>query len=230
MPTRRPLAAQDTDSDQSLATRIARALTDRIIRGELAPGARLMQDHLAEEFGASHVPVREAFRKLEAQGLAVSKPRCGVSVTTLDPGTVTEVTEMRATLESLALHHALPHLTAADLDAARLALVDGEASNEIADWEAANRRFHLALTAPCGMPRLMASISDLHQSDARFLFATWKQLDWRQRSDREHRRILHAVKRGDDERARLLLEAHIREAGAALVIRLRDSAAALDVA
>src|SRR5581483_11267014 len=162
--------------------RIAEVLADRIISGALPPGARLMQDHLAAEFSASHVPVREAFRKLEAQGLVVSKPRCGVSVSHLDPGIVLEVTEMRAALESLALRHALPRLTATDLDAARKALVEGEASDQIADWEAANRRFHLAFTTPCGMPRLMASIRDLHRSDARFLFATWKQLHWQPRS------------------------------------------------
>lgn len=226
---RRP-TTPPTNPDQTLAARIARVLTDRIISGDLAPGSRLMQDHLALEFGASHVPVREAFRMLEAQGLAVNKPRCGVSVTAIDPGTVIEVTEMRAALEGLALHHALPRLTAANLEAARSALEAGEASDQIADWEAANRRFHLALTAPCGMPRLMASINDLHQSDARFLFATWKQLDWRQRSDKEHRGILYAVKRRNHERARLLLEAHIREAGKALVARLRDSMASREVA
>ena len=137
-----------------------------------------MQDHIAEEFQASHVPVREAFRKLEAQGLVVGKPRCGVRVSDLDPSIVREVTEMRAAMESLALSHALPRLREADLDAARQALVEGEASDQIAVWEAANRRFHLAITAPCAMPRLMASIGDLHRSDARFLFATWKQLDW----------------------------------------------------
>jgi DNA-binding GntR family transcriptional regulator len=183
-----------------------------------------MQDHLAEEFGASHVPVREAFRKLEAQGLLVNKPRCGVRVSHLDPEVVTEVTEMRAALEGLALHHALPHLCAADLDCAQQALVEGEASDQIADWEAANRRFHLAILAPSGMPRLMASITDLQQSSARFLFATWKQLDWQPRSDTEHWAILDAVKRGDGGHARELLEAHIRDAGKALVERLRDTA------
>jgi len=218
------------DFDQSVAGRIAQALAQRIISGALAPGSRLMQDHLAEEFAASHVPVREAFRKLEAQGLVVRKPRCGVRVSHLDPGVVLEVTEMRAALEGLALHHALPHLSSRDLDAAYQALVEGEASDQIADWEAANRRFHLAITAPCGMPRLMASISDLHQSDARFLFATWKQLDWQVRSDTEHWAILDAIKRGDEERARALLEAHIRAAGKALVERLRSTAAEADAA
>ncbi|MET0173034.1 MAG: GntR family transcriptional regulator, partial [Agrobacterium vaccinii] len=65
---------QKSKPDDTIATKISRTLADRIVRGELAPGARLRQDHVAEEFGASHVPVREAFRRLEAQGLAVSIP------------------------------------------------------------------------------------------------------------------------------------------------------------
>jgi DNA-binding GntR family transcriptional regulator len=215
--------------DQSLSGRIAATLADRIVRGELAPGSRLMQDHLAAEFGASHVPVREAFRKLEAQGLVVSKPRCGVSVSLLDPATVLEVTEMRAALEGLALRHALPHMSSADVNAARNALIEDESSDEIADWEAANRRFHLALIVPCGMPRLIAAITDLHRADARFLFATWQQLDWQSRSDREHRKILAAVKRRDGETACELLETHVRKAGDALVERLRQMARASDV-
>lgn len=215
--------AQPIGVDDSVASRIARALSERIVGGLLAPGARLMQDHVAEEFQASHVPVREAFRTLEAQGLVVSKPRCGVRVSELDPAMVHEVTEMRAALESLALAHALPRLRDADLDAARRALAEGEASDQITVWEAANRRFHLAITARCAMPRLMASISDLHRSDARFLFATWKQLDWRPRSDTEHRAILDAVTRRDGDRARTLLEAHIRDAGRALVERLHQN-------
>jgi DNA-binding GntR family transcriptional regulator len=214
---------QPIDLDNSVAGRIARALSERIVSGLLSPGERLMQDHIAEEFQASHVPVREAFRKLEAQGLVVSKPRCGVRVSDIDPAVVGEVTEMRAAMESLALSHALPRLHEADLDAARQALVEGEASDQITVWEAANRRFHFAITAPCAMPRLMALIGDLHRSDARFLFATWKQLDWQSRSSTEHRAILDAIVRRDGEGARALLEAHIREAGRALVERLRTA-------
>ena len=217
--------SQGIEIDHSVAGRIAAALADRIVSGALSPGARLMQDHVAEEFQASHVPVREAFRRLEAQGRVTAKPRCGVRVSSLDAGMVLEVTEMRAALEGLALHHALPRLGRADLDAAHQALVEGEASDDMAVWEAANRRFHLAITAPCAMGRLMASISDLHRSDARYLFATWKQLDWQPRSDTEHLGILHAIERGEGERARALLESHVREAGRALVERLRSSQA-----
>jgi DNA-binding GntR family transcriptional regulator len=219
--TSKRLLTGPDDLDDSLAGRIAQALSERIVTGLLAPGMRLMQDHIAEEFQASHVPVREAFRKLEAQGLAVNKPRCGVRVSELDPAMVGEVTEMRAALEGLALSHALPRLREADLDAAREALAEGETSDQIAVWEAANRLFHLAITAPCGMPRLMTAINDLHRADARFLFATWKRLDWQPRSDTEHRAILDAVIRREGEEARKLLETHVREAGRALMERLR---------
>jgi DNA-binding GntR family transcriptional regulator len=204
----------------SVTTRIADVLTRQIVTGRLAPGARLMQDQIAETFGVSHVPVREAFRKLEAQGLLENKPRCGVRVSPLDPAAVTEVTEMRAALESLALAHAMPRMTEADLDAARRAIADGEGRPGIAVWEAANRRFHLAITEPCAMPRLMAAIRDHHRSAARFLFAAWTQMDWQPRSEKEHRAILAAVARRDVARARALLEEHIRAAGRALVARL----------
>lgn len=225
MDTTRSAAAQGMERDHSVAGRIAATLAERIVTGALSPGTRLMQDHVAEEFQASHVPVREAFLKLEAQGLLTAKPRRGVRVSELDPNMVLEVTEMRAALEGLALHHALPRLSRADLDAAHEALVDCESSDEIAVWEAANRRFHLAITAPCGMPRLMAAIGDLHRSDARFLFATWKHLDWQPRSDTEHQAILDALERGESGRACELLESHVREAGKALVERLRVTAA-----
>ena len=87
------------ERDDTIASRISRVLADRIIRGEIAPDARLRQDHIAEEFGTSHVPVREAFRRLEAQGLAVNLPRRGVRVASFDLKEVREVAEMRAALD-----------------------------------------------------------------------------------------------------------------------------------
>ena len=97
-----------TPPDETHAARIARILADRIITGDIPPGARLRQDHIAAEFGASHVPVREAFRDLQAQGLAESLPRRGFRVSDFDVTALREVAEMRASLESLALRHAAP--------------------------------------------------------------------------------------------------------------------------
>jgi DNA-binding GntR family transcriptional regulator len=214
----------ETDGgDRTLAGQIARTLAARIVAGAIAPGTRLRQDHVAAEFRASHVPVREAFRRLEARGLVQSEPRRGVRVPPLDVATVLEVTEMRAALESLALQHAFASIGPDDLAAARAAIDAGDLSSDIQVWEAANRRFHRILTDPCAMPRLIAAIDDLHRASARILFATWRELDWQPRSDAEHRACLAAIERGDRDSAQRLLESHIRDAGHALAGRLRRS-------
>lgn len=208
--------------DRSVAGQIARTLAERIVTGAIAPGERLRQDHVAAEFHASHVPVREAFRRLEAQGLVESEPRRGVRVPPLDPGAILEVTEMRAALETLALRHAFDRIGVDAMVSARVAIVAGESSDDVRVWEAANRRFHRALIAPCGMKRLLASIDDLHRVASRFLFATWRALDWQRRSDDDHRALLAAAQRGDRDEAERLLGAHIRDAGHALLNRVRQ--------
>jgi DNA-binding GntR family transcriptional regulator len=209
------------EDDRSLAGQIARVLAGRIVSGELKPGERLRQDQIAQAFRASHVPVREAFRRLDAQGLVVTEPRRGVRVARLDPADVIEVTEMRAALEVLALRHALPKFQPADIERARQAMESAADQSDVSISEAANRRFHDALTAPCGLPRLIAAIADLHRASARHLFATWQSLDWHARSDDEHRAILQAImdKRGD--LACRLLGDHILDAGRALAAALK---------
>jgi len=204
------------ERDDTIASRISRVLADRIIRGEIAPDARLRQDHIAEEFGASHVPVREAFRRLEAQGLAISVPRRGVRVASFDLKEVREVAEMRAALEGLALKHAAPHLTPAILDAAEEATREGDAAADVRAWEEANRRFHRLILAPCGMARLLASIDDLHAASARFLFSAW-QSGWEKRTDHDHRAILAALRQGRTEEAAAILQKHVQWIGRAPV-------------
>lgn len=201
-----------TKIEETLAARISRSLADRIIAGEIEPGSRLRQDHIAEEFGASHVPVREAFRRLEAQGLAVSEPRRGVRVAAFNLSEVKEVAEMRAALEVLALRHAAPHLTAAILDAAEVATKAGDNSRDVRSWEEANRRFHRLIIEPCRMPRLLAAIDDLHAASARFLFSAW-QSDWETRTDHDHRAILAALRKGDVETACATLARHVQWIG-----------------
>jgi len=115
-------------------------------------------------------------------------------------------------------------LTQADLEAARTALSGGEASRDLVVWELANRRFHRSITTPCGMPRLMRAIDDLHQASARFLLATWKDLDWQPRSDAEHRAIVDSIDGDNIERAANLLREHILSAGLALAQQLEADA------
>lgn len=205
------------DDDDTLTGRIARTLVERIVTGQLRPGEKVGQDALAAEFGASHVPVREAFRRVEARGLLVSEPRKGVRVSSLDKASVVEISRMRGALESLALRHAIPAMTPADLDRAKAAIEAGARSQGMQEWEAANRAFHAALYTPCAMPRLLAAIDMLHESRLRYMHATASCIDWDPGSQREHRQLLAAVRQGDVERACSLLEEHIAEAGEILV-------------
>ncbi|KFL27475.1 GntR family transcriptional regulator [Paradevosia shaoguanensis] len=200
------------ERDNTIAGQITRALAERIVAGDIEPGARLRQDHIAQEFGASHVPVREAFRRLEAQGLAISEPRRGVRVASFDLSSVREVAEMRAALESLALRHAAPRLTPAILDAAEQATLAGDRSRDVRSWEEANRTFHRTIVTPCNMPRLLAAIDDLHAMSARFLFATWRS-DWETRTDHDHRAILAALRAGQIDNAVSILARHVQWIG-----------------
>lgn len=195
-------------TSETLAGRISRILSDRIISGEIAPGNRLRQDHIAAEFGASHVPVREAFRELQAQGLAESLPRRGFRVTQFDLAELREVAEMRAALESLALRHAAPNITGAILLQAEEVIRRGDAADNVREWEAANRRFHRVILEPCRMPRLLRTIDDLQAASARFLFAAWQRA-WEGRTDHDHRAILDALRRKQTDLACATLARHV---------------------
>lgn len=202
-----------TAREDTIAVRISRALAERIISGALAPGEKLRQDAIAEEFGASHVPVREAFRRLEAQGLVASEPRRGVRVAGFSLEEVREVAEMRAALEVLALRNAAPHLTRAILDAAEEATRAGDHAPDVQSWEEANRSFHRLILTPCAMPRLLKTIDDLHAASARFLFSGWRA-EWEAPTDRDHRAILTALRAGDVETAAAVLARHVQWTGA----------------
>lgn len=197
---------------ETIATRIARALAARIVSGAMPPGTRLRQDHVAAEFAASHVPVREAFRQLEAQGLAISEPRRGVKVAGFSRAEVREVAEMRASLEVLALRYGAPHFTPRLFDQAEAAIEAGDSAPDVERWEEANRRFHRLLVAPCAMPRLIGTIDALHTASARFVFSGWRA-EWDAPTDRDHRAILAALRAGQVDLAAALLARHIRWGG-----------------
>ena len=192
------------------AGRIAESLGKRIISGALQPDAPLRQDHIAREFNSSHVPVREAFRQLEAQHLVVAVPRRGVRVAPLDANSVKEIAEMRAALEVVALRNAAPKLTPAHLARLELALLEGDNAETIQDFEAANRAFHHALVAPCAMPRLLASLDGLQLANSRLVFATAHSAGWQPRSNQDHRLILQALRTRNVDQACNLLTRHIQ--------------------
>jgi DNA-binding GntR family transcriptional regulator len=201
---------KDTDENSTIATRIAETIAERIIDGTLKPDVPLRQDHVAREFNSSHVPVREAFRQLEAQYLVTSLPRRGVRVAPLDATSIREISEMRAALEVVALRHAFFRLTPAHLAKIELALIEGENAATLLELEAANRTFHQALVTPCAMPRLLASLDGLQRANSRLVFTMARNLGWQPRSNQDHRLILGALRARNIEQACSLLARHIQ--------------------
>ncbi|MBB3387722.1 DNA-binding GntR family transcriptional regulator [Rhizobium sp. BK275] len=195
---------------ETVAERIARVIGERIVAGELAAGTPLRQDHIAEEFDASHVPAREAFQLLRAQGLVVSEPRRGMRVAPLDQASIQETVEIRAALETLALRLAAPKINAAAFERIELALAAGDQAKTIEEWEQANRNFHKELLIPCRMPRLLSMLDDLQLANSRIIFSATRSAGWRPGSSHAHRQIVDTLKKRDFHSAVSLLDAHIR--------------------
>ncbi|MCX8507365.1 MAG: GntR family transcriptional regulator [Rhodobacteraceae bacterium] len=202
MPTDRPAP------DLPIPDRIAAALTEEIVRGDRLPGEKLAQDHIAQSFQTSHVPVREALLRLVARGLATNEPRRGVRVAPFSAAATREVVEMRIALEPLALRRAAAHMTAADLALAEAARQACDAAEDAYAWEKQNRAFHLAILRPCRMPRLLAEIEVLQQLNARHFHASWRS-SWEARTDQDHRAIMAALLRKDVEGAAMVLRRHL---------------------
>src|SRR4051812_15661930 len=95
--------------------RVYREIRERILTGAYGPGFRVVIDVLAEEFGVSALPVREAIRRLEAEGLVIYRPNAGAQVAPVDPGAYDEELSVLAVLEGYATALAAPELGAADI-------------------------------------------------------------------------------------------------------------------
>lgn len=199
---------------------VCRAIRDDIINGVFTPGQRLTEDTLAESYGVSRVPVREALRTLEAEGFAYSRPYAGTFVAELTEDEAADLLEIRALLEPLCASRAarrrtpeqlgrLKELTALGQDAVRTGRLD--------DLARLNSRFHEVLAEASGSTLLAQLITQLGWKIA-WVYAV--ELP-RRATDSwdEHERICAALEAGDAERARDLVTEHIAHATTAYRLR-----------
>jgi DNA-binding GntR family transcriptional regulator len=181
---------------------VLEVLRQAILENVLPPGARLRQEDLAVAFRTSRIPVREALRALEYEGLARSVPHRGFTVTALDGDEIEEIYELRAVLEAHAIRLALPLLTPRDLAELEELYREMEAV-ETPDEKLARRdRFYLRLYGVTARPRLVGLIARLHQEVARSL--RWHLIE----HSPSHGVFFEAIKRGDAEAAVAELTAH----------------------
>jgi DNA-binding GntR family transcriptional regulator len=192
---------------------VEEALREAILSGAIAGGTALRQEELAATFRTSRMPVREALRRLEAQALVDFYPHRGAVVADVTAAEAADNLAIRAALEPMALKLSLPHLTAADLDAAEAlaeAMDDGGAIAEAGDL---NRRFHMTLYGRAGRPRLLTLVEQHLAASERFIRFAYANLGERQRSAAEHRAMVEACRAGDGKRACAVLARHIEGAG-----------------
>jgi DNA-binding GntR family transcriptional regulator len=200
---------------------VAQALREAIMHGLYEPGQPLRQDEIAATLQVSKIPVREALRWLQAEGLVVFQANRGAAVAPLRPAEAQEIAEIRIALETLALRLALPNLTPRDLRHARGFLDDLDAERDSTKWGALNRDFHQCLYAPADRPQLLALIVIQHRRFDRYMRVVLAAMQHQAQSQAEHRALLEACERRDAAAATRLLEQHIAQAAQLLVEQLQ---------
>jgi DNA-binding GntR family transcriptional regulator len=203
--------------DQSLkeltaSERIAAYLRAAILSGEIPPGSRIRQEEVADRLGASRLPVREALRMLETEGLTQLEANKSARVPALDRQELDTVYEMRERIETLALRLSLPHLT--DQQEAELRHIQEqiEANDDVGSFLELDRRFHLGTYAGCPSGELLNTVARLWNSTQHYrrAFMLSSGADRRWFVNAEHRLILDAIGRRDSEDCERYLAGHIR--------------------
>jgi DNA-binding GntR family transcriptional regulator len=185
---------------------VAALIRELIITGELTAGQPLRQRDLAQRFGVSQTPVREALRRLESEGLVIGDTHRGFTVVTPDDGPVEENFQIRAALESLGAS-----LAAHKIDEAGLAELErlNERMRDLADgdprYAELNREFHFTLYQYSRSPLLMSLMRLLWAS----LHGGPRVLRTHAESARQHDAILGALRAGDADGAKALTYQHI---------------------
>src|SRR3954453_3330710 len=154
-----PVPAGEPDQGaayEPMAQLVARRLHERIVDGTLPPGAPIRQEAVAKEFGVSRLPVREALRQLESEGVVVLRPHSGARVAVLDFEECLSIYKIRERLEPLAFRESIGRLSGEQLaEVARRADEMPALIGDQAAWLAADRAFHLALYAGVATPRIL---------------------------------------------------------------------------
>lgn len=214
---------------EQLPAHLARSIIEERLRtaildGSLPTGTAVRQQELATLFGVSRMPVREALRQLEAQGLLAVEQHKGAVVAPLITWDATETYELRILLESEALRQSVPALVEADFEAIERLIDRMEAETDYAAMGALNKDFHLALYAKASNRRLMTLVGIGLDEEERFLRFNLKDMGLGKVSQDDHRELVAAVRAGDVDLAVQLLTRHLERGIAAITQYLESKA------
>jgi DNA-binding GntR family transcriptional regulator len=191
-------------SPTSLVEEAVRVITDRIMSGELAPGTRLVEERLAQDFGISRPPIRESFRVLEREGLVTISPRRGVRVRHFTADDVRDIYRCRAALRGLAARLATERLTPRsiqELDAVMDAMRDSAAKSDVARYQQDVSAFNALIVDFSGNQVLADLLRSLGLRARLLSFTALSFPDRLQASLKLHMEMLEALRRGDADTA-----------------------------
>ena len=206
---------------------VVKSLRAMIANGELAPGQQLRQAALAESFGVSTTPIREAFSELASEGLVVQATSRSVVVASAGIADLRENYEIRCALEPIATELATPNLTAAQLDHLDELLEEMSATDDIGYRRALNNEFHTAIYAAAERPRLLELITTLRDAAEIYvsvLEAAPSSEELRALADREHAEINAMLRARRAKQASKLVARHLSDNASRIEERLRARA------
>lgn len=191
---------------------VFKTLREAILKGNLAPGERLMEIQLANQLGVSRTPIREAIRKLELEGLVIMIPRRGAEVARITEKDLKDVLEVRTSLEELAISLACERISDVSVEALKEALKNFEAAinggdvTKIAESDVA---FHDIIFAATDNARLIQIVNNLREQMYRYRLEYLKDYTTHDRLYKEHEEIVAAIADRDKALARKLIVEHI---------------------
>lgn len=175
-------------------------LRRNIIDGKLKPGERIIISELSQKFGLSEIPIREAMKKLESEGLIQHTPHVGTMVSKINSEEFNEIYLIRTELEALAAKLATPYLTESDLDYLQRKIEEMESVANKKKYEklgALNKDFHMKIYSAAPYPYLLKLIIDLwerlHRTRGVFALVPERAIS----AIKEHKRIVEAIKEKD---------------------------------
>jgi DNA-binding GntR family transcriptional regulator len=218
---------------QSLPETLAESLRERILNGEFKEGEPLIQESIANEYGVSRMPVREAFKELEASGLITTQIHKGSVVKSIPMEQIEELFELRAMLESELLEHSLPKMTEEHFATTKQLLPQLEAAyinDDISQWGKLNWEFHQSLYAAADRVQTLSIVQGINVQTDRYIRLQLLLTAGKKEAEAEHRELLRLCEKGDVKKAVQFLRKHITDAGHNLITLLKKKRAKESIA
>lgn len=202
----------DMDDFLPLRDVVFNTLRKAILTGQLKPGERLMEVHLANRLGVSRTPIREAIRKLELEGLVIMIPRRGAEVARITEKSLRDVLEVRRSLDALSVELACERITQEEIEQLEKACKEFEAATKGKDAAViakADVALHDIIVKATGNLRLKQLVNNLAEQMYRYRFVYIREEDKHEKLVEEHREIFESIVSRDKQRAAKAAKLHI---------------------